>query len=83
MKVIDGSFGKKEEDDKESKTLMEVIVEGMTKADVGQETKGQVFMLVNTEERFTFVTNEDSLSELACLLEVAKGTVLQQYADNL
>ncbi len=81
MKVVEGSFGKPDEENKS--TLHEAITEALTKAELLEESKGQFFMLINTSNRFTFVTNEDSLGELVCLLEIAKGTIMQQYAESL
>jgi hypothetical protein len=83
MKVIKGTFGQEPEVDEEKPSLTEAILGALEHAEVSDETQGEFFLVLNTESRFTFITNEKRLGDLIGLLEVAKGTLVQQYAEDL
>jgi hypothetical protein len=84
VKVIDGKFGQSApEADEEKPTLKEAINTALQHEEIGQQRDGQFFMVLNTEERLTFITNERSPAELMALTEAAKHVLLQQYLEDL
>lgn len=80
MKVIEGGFTT--EKTKEV-LLKDAIADCLEEAELSEATLGQFVLLVNTPDRFTFVTNEASSAELVCLLEMSKSTVLKRYSEEM
>lgn len=79
MKVVEGNFSNKEE----SLTLLASITEALEKIEATETTEGQFFLVLNTPQTFSFISNRTDLAELLALLEVTKGSVLEQYMETL
>jgi len=80
MKVIEGDFGKSEV---KAIPLRDAIQECLEEAGLSDTTEGQFVMVVNGTGRMTFITNERSSAECACLLEVAHDTIMQKYVGAM
>ena len=72
MKVVEGEFGK----DKGETPLQEIINLILEDTEMGKVTGGSFMLLVDTDDRMTFATNEDSKPVLVYMLETAKNLLI-------
>lgn len=82
MKVVEGNFSNKDEQEV-SLTLLASITEALEQIEATEVTEGQFFLVLNTPQTFSFISNRTDLAELLALLEVTKGSVLEQYMETL
>ena len=73
MKVVE--FPPKAEDAKKP-LLSEVVQEAIVAAGLEETDEGTFFMVVDTEEKTTFVTNEVKAAEIVYLIEQVKMTIM-------
>jgi len=74
MKVVEGSFGKDE--DKDRPTLGEVIPDVLAKAELDKVNGGNFVLVVDTDDRMTFITNSKNPTGVVYMLEQCKLAVL-------
>ena len=76
MKVIDGGFGKDVPEGDPKVTLLEAITGALEDQEMDTMTEGVFFLVLDTDKRTTFITNEVDRPQAAFLLEMAKLTVM-------
>jgi hypothetical protein len=75
MKVVEGEFGKDKSEAGET-PLQEIINQILDDTEMGKVTGGSFMLLVDTDDRMTFATNEDSKPVLVYMLETAKNLLI-------
>ena len=76
MKVINGGFGKDVPEGGPKVTLLEAITGALEDQEMDTTTEGVFFLVLDTDKRTTFITNEVDRAQVAFLLEMAKLTVM-------
>lgn len=76
IKVVEGAFGKAKEGDTPVplKDIIDMVLED---TELGEQTSGSFVLLLDTDDRLTFATNEDSKPELVYMLESAKLIIMK------
>ena len=81
MKVVKGSFGKEGGSQEPTDTLQEIITMALKEGGLTDTTEAQFILVVDTEERLTFATNEASRGELVLMLETAKNILVNGASE--
>ena len=76
MKVIEGGFGAP--DDTPNTTLLEAVIGCLEVTEMTECTEGKFLLVVDSEDRFTFMTNQKDMGQLLILAELVKDSVLAQ-----
>lgn len=74
MKVVEGNFGKP--DGEEAPTLAESIAEVLELTELGPVKQGRFLLIVDTDDRMSFMTNELCPEGTVYLLEQVKHAVI-------
>ena len=72
MKVVEGNFGK----DEEQPTLAESLSEVLRVSELAENNTGKFVLIVDTEERTTFMTNQRDPAGTVYLLEQIKNAII-------
>jgi hypothetical protein len=75
MKVVEGEFGK-DKGEAGKTPLQEIINQILDDTEMGKVTGGSFMLLVDTDDRMTFATNEDNKPVLVYMLETAKNLLI-------
>ena len=73
MKVIDGNFGKEGD---EKAPLLEVINEAIKEAELDGYEDGKFFMVVDLQDRMTFITNNQAMGDCLMMMKMAESHVM-------
>ena len=72
MKLVTEDFGK----DESKITLAEAIQGALEHAEMDTLTEGTFFLVFDTKDRTSFITNEEDRGQAAFILEQAKLTIM-------
>ena len=75
MEVIKGNFGEGQETD-EPLTMKEALIEGLEKSEWADVTGGKFFLVMDTEDSMSFVTNETHPAEVILMMEIVKQAIV-------
>lgn len=72
MEIVKGNFGK----DKEDLLLKDAVLEGIEQAGWNDTKGGRFFLIMDTEEQMSFVTNEKHPAEVVLMLQVVNQAIV-------
>jgi len=78
MKVVDGNFNKQDEGANEPPpTLLDSITKALTASELADDVSGDFFMVIDGEDRVSFLTNQKSAGDALLLVEMARNIIVR------
>lgn len=75
MRVVDGNFNKGADED--PATLLDSITKALTASELADDVSGDFFMIIDGEEKVSFLTNQKSAGDALLLVEMARNIIVR------